>query len=117
MYQYQNQDIETWQELARDNENKTHIHPLLGTYKSASFLTLIKRWGSDGSPITVLKTDLREEAYGDDEILFSYQDDTKTIYAVDIAHRVTCAAHAKMKTRGMAHKYITADVRALPFFK
>lgn len=108
-------EILFWKELARSNRNKAHMDVLLGRYKSEEFRNLIKKWVGNLEGKNVLKTDLHEEAFGEDEILFSLSERGFKIFALDIAEQTTQSAHFVQKEKGFSHQYITADVRNLPF--
>jgi len=107
-------DMVMWEDLARRDGTRSHIYPQLGRYKSDEFLKLVRRWINFNSRIKILKTDLREEAYGEDEILFSLPDG-HDIYGVDISASTVNRAADVMKKKGFSHEYIEADVRELPF--
>ena len=64
-------EVLLWEKVAQNNKNRGHIDSLLGKYKSTEFKNLVQRWVGSFENKRVLKTDLREEAYGDDEVLFS----------------------------------------------
>jgi SAM-dependent methyltransferase len=102
-----------WNSLAKRNTNKTHIDPLIGRYKSDEFLCLVKRWLPNLHQKTILKTDLREEAFGTDEVLFSLPQQECRMFGIDIAPRVVQAASLNPAAR--EHFYIAGDVRNLPF--
>jgi SAM-dependent methyltransferase len=104
-----------WDDLAAKNENKPHIDSILGRYKSREFISIVDRWISDFENKKVLKTDLREEAYGDDEVLFSLSSSKSFFFALDISHETVVRAYIRQASQGLFHKYITADVLAIPF--
>ncbi len=101
--------------IAKSYKSKVHIDSLLGRYKSDEFINLVKKWVDDFDNKKILKTDLREEAFGEDEILFSLSKEGSIFFALDIAEETTQRAYIRQKERGFAHQYITADVRNLPF--
>jgi ubiquinone/menaquinone biosynthesis C-methylase UbiE len=94
---------------------KIHIDNLLGRYKSEEFKNLIKNWVGNLDGKKILKTDLREEAWGEDQILFSLSDSNCACFALDIEEETTKNAYMKQKSLGLFHKYVNADVRELPF--
>ena len=104
-----------WKKLAERNKNKPHIDQVLGKYKSEEFRKLVKKWVNNGGCNKILKTDLREEAFGEDEILFSLSTKNSQICAVDISEETTKNAYIKQKVLNLDHQYVTADVRRLPF--
>ncbi len=106
-----------WQRLAEKDAVSGHVHPSLGRYKSGQFCRLVRRWVPSLEGIRLLKTDLREEAFGTDEVLFSLLEpgERAAVCGMDIAALTTRRARQEACRRGLAHHYVTADVRALPF--
>lgn len=100
---------------ATNNKNKAHIDKVLGRYKSEEFRNLIDKWVGDLKFKRVLKTDLREEAFGEDEILFSLSNRISQFFALDISEETAKKAQIRQREKGLAHTYITADVRYLSF--
>lgn len=92
-----------------------HIDTLLGKYKSEEFMHLIRKWNGNLTQKRVLKTDLREEAFGKDEILFSLPSKNSIFFALDIVEETVRAAYWRQKNKELLHKYVAADVRELPF--
>lgn len=109
------EEKENWTKVAETHLDKTHIDPVLGRYKSDEFIRLVRSWIKTLGNKTVLKTDLREEAYGEDEVLFSLSDKDTMIVAIDITEETTKNAYIKQKENKLGHHYITSDVRNLPF--
>ncbi len=97
------------------NKQKVYIDNVLGRYKNEEFLNLINKWVDNFSGKKVLKTDLWEEAFGDDGILFVSSSRDSAFFALDISIEITKKAHIKQRDRGFMHKYLTADTRNLPF--
>lgn len=108
-------DAQLWDRLARTNKNRSHIDPVFGRYKSEQFCAFATRGHQFRRGEKVLKTDLREEAYGADEVLFSLPDPGLSIFGMDISAEVAGAASAESLKRGSTHHYVTADVRRIPF--
>jgi SAM-dependent methyltransferase len=104
-----------WDKLAKLNKNLPHVDKILGHYKSESFLMILKRWGVDLDGTTILKTDLREEAFGRDEILFSLSSNNTHSFGIDISPIAVLEADKNCRLRGFKCNYSCADVRALPF--
>ena len=104
-----------WDKLAKHNSSKPHIDPALGKYKSDEFMRLVRTWINSLKNKAVLKTDLREEAYGEDEILFSLPVENSTVVAIDIDAETVREATVKQKTRALLHHYLASDARKLPF--
>ena len=108
-------DSRYWNDLVLIEQKKHHIDPVLGRYKSDEFIRLVRAWIQSLENKTVLKTDLREEAYGEDEILFSLSLKNSTVVGIDIAEETVRRATRKQEERSLVHRYITSDVRGLPF--
>jgi len=108
-------EILFWRKFAFSKRTKPHIDAILGKYKSDEFRSIVIKWIGSLRNKKVFKTDLREEAYGEDEILFSLPGKNLNIFAVDIAEETTRKAYLIQKEKGLTQNYITADVRGLPF--
>ena len=92
-----------------------HIDPLLGKYKSREFIKLVREWAGSLDGKRVFKTDLREEAYGEDEILLSLGNEGAVLTGIDISHRTTRDAARRVEEARRIQDVATADVRTLPF--
>jgi ubiquinone/menaquinone biosynthesis C-methylase UbiE len=107
----------TWDELANMSKVSTSLHPVLAEYKKEEFINLIKNWNIAVKEKKILKTDLYEEAFREDEILFSLTKENNKeieVYAIDICEETVRQAKEEMTRRGSEHVYMTADVRSLP---
>jgi len=104
-----------WGKFAKKNKNNPHIDRLLGKYKSKEFISLVRKWLNDLEGKRILKTDLREEAFGEDEVLFSLSTGNTQFFALDISEEITRKADIQQKKRDLKHRYITADIREIPF--
>ena len=104
-----------WNGISAEKKECLDIYPALGRYKSEEFIRLIKKWFNNLGSVKVLKTDLWEEAFGDDQILFSLMSEKIKIFAVDISENITKRASSVKSGKGMCQHYLTADVRSLPF--
>jgi ubiquinone/menaquinone biosynthesis C-methylase UbiE len=77
---------------------------------------LIHDWCGPITGKTILKTDLHEEAYGSDMFLFDFMARDNRVYAVDLSPTTTRYAQRRAQTYKVdASRFITADVRALPY--
>ena len=92
-----------------------HIDRILGRYKAEEFIDLIKRWTDGLVGKRVLKTDLCEEAFGEDQILFSLPSNNLHIFGLDICEETVKTANIRKALNGSSHNYIRADIRNLPF--
>ncbi|MBU1864578.1 MAG: class I SAM-dependent methyltransferase [Candidatus Omnitrophica bacterium] len=104
-----------WNSYAARTRAEPHIDHLLGKYKSEEFINIVKEWTDDLEHKKILKTDLNEEAYGADEILFSFFNDMSQVFALDISKEIVKKAYERQIDKHSNHHYINADVRDLPF--
>jgi len=89
------------------------LDPLAAAQKRNVHLEWIKRNAPPELPIrTVLKTDLFEEAYGQDELLFSLPFDGSLKIGFDVS--APTVARASERGRGRGCLFFNADVRRLP---
>jgi SAM-dependent methyltransferase len=90
-----------------------YLDPLVAEQKREVHLQWIARNVPAGSRIqTLLKTDLFEEAYGQDDLLFWLPFDADVKAAIDIDARTV--AQAAYRVCGSSYRFIPADVRRLP---
>jgi len=102
-----------WEELPGRLRSRGHyLDPFLGRLKHDVYVELIRRWGHEHLSGTVLKTDLFEEAGGPDAWLPAVAGDSRLAIGIDVAAATTEAARANA---GAACRYVTTDVRHLPF--
>ena len=98
-----------------NNSFGAHIDPVLGKYKSREFIKLVWDWAGSLKGTRVFKTDLREEAYGEDEILLSLGGAGAVFTGIDIIHRTALDAACRGTESRRNFDVATADVRMLPF--
>jgi SAM-dependent methyltransferase len=85
-------------------------------FKRAAYLELIHDWCGTVQNKTILKTDLHEEAYGSDMFLFDFMTADNRVHAVDLSPQTLHYAQQRAQTHNVdASRFITADVRALPY--
>jgi SAM-dependent methyltransferase len=87
-----------------------YLDPLVARQKRAKNLSLIRRWAEDRPYHTVLKTDLFEEANGEDDLLPALPAARRAI-GMDLAHRVV--ARARLRYPEGAGLFLTTDVRRI----
>lgn len=99
--------------VGHSNQPNWYLDPLAAAQKREVHLEWITRNLPPGLRIqTVLKTDLFEEAYGRDELLFSLPFDTTLKIGCDVSAAVV--ARAAHRPSDSACRFINADVRHLP---
>ena len=85
----------TWDDVATREAPSWYLDPLVGRQKGRANIDLISRWTSDRSVNSVLKTDLFEEAYGDDQILNGLFPEAKLVCAFDHSAGTVSTAAAR----------------------
>ncbi|MFH1397504.1 MAG: methyltransferase domain-containing protein [Candidatus Omnitrophota bacterium] len=108
-------DNSLWRRFAKKKITESGIDRTLGRYKSREFREILQKWSPALERKNLLKTDLCEEAFGEDELLFSLSESGSSIFALDVAADTAIRANIKQRLRGLKQKYIAADVRNLPF--
>lgn len=104
-----------WDRFATNRKIFLHIDPVLGAYKSEEFLNLVKKSDIELKGKKIFKTDLCEEALGEDQVLFSLTEPNMLVYASDISEKIVKKAIHRKEARNLCHNYLTADVRNIPF--
>jgi SAM-dependent methyltransferase len=103
-----------WDRVGRDIEGvKAYRSPLLGRVKRAAYLALVWDWGGAAPGGRALKTDLFEEALGQEAFLDELGPGGERRVGMDIS-RAT-ARRAKLGGKGGSSSFVVADVRRLPF--
>ncbi len=90
-----------------------YLDPLVASQKREEFQRLIKAWDRASGLRTVLKTDLFEEANGEDQLLFDSFRQVPLVVGIDIDEAVVGAA--RRKSAGSGVHSLVSDVRDLPF--
>jgi SAM-dependent methyltransferase len=99
--------------MYRPAQPNWYLDPLVAVQKRDVHLQWIARNIPAGSRIrTVLKTDLFEEAYGEDQLLFSLPFDADLKAGIDID--AGTVARAARRDRARSNRFVQADVRRLP---
>jgi SAM-dependent methyltransferase len=101
-----------WDAVAQEMAAQTHyLDPFLAEMKRSAHERLIARWGGLPPRIRVLKTDLFEEAMGDDGLLAGLSGEGRQVLGIDLSPEI--AHRATVRRVGAAH--VAAGVSALPF--
>ncbi|MFH1519723.1 MAG: methyltransferase domain-containing protein [Candidatus Omnitrophota bacterium] len=108
-------DKQIWNDDYVHSSEKLPMDLALGRYKADEFIYLVACWIGNLEGKRILKTDLREEAFGEDQILFSLPVTDSQICALDICTATVQKARMRQVDKGFRHDYINADVRKLPF--
>lgn len=104
-----------WDSVA-EKTGKYHLEKNIAIYKKDEHIKIIKNWGGDFKDKKILKTDLYEDAFGDDSFLFWLLSYNSEIFGMDVSQRVASKTKSRFKKLNSDFKnYITADVRNCAF--
>ncbi|MGA2154413.1 MAG: class I SAM-dependent methyltransferase [Bryobacteraceae bacterium] len=101
----------TWESVARDPHPSAYLDPLVARQKREAHLQLVRRWLRGLNPQSVLKTDLFEEAFGEDRVLLDLAPNARHTVGIDIAATTVIAARRHCSAAGFS--FLVSDVRAL----
>ncbi len=90
-----------------------YLDPLVASQKREEFQRLISSWSRSSGLRAVLKTDLFEEAHGEDQLLFDSFREVPLVVGIDIDEAVVGEAHRRSAGSGVFS--LVSDVRDLPF--
>jgi SAM-dependent methyltransferase len=106
-------DASQWAAVASQAAPSWYLDPLVGRQKREVHQRFLRDCARGLAPRTVLKTDVFEEAFGPDQILFDLQPEARLTVGMDIAREA--AAGAAGRAPGSGFSFLVADVRRLPF--
>jgi SAM-dependent methyltransferase len=101
-----------WDRLGHRKQPSWYLAPEVARQKRELNLGLIHRWAA-GAPQRILKTDLFEEAFGEDQLLGGLFPPDRGVYACDVAH--TTARAAALRFPELAGGLLVMDVRRPAF--
>jgi SAM-dependent methyltransferase len=101
-----------WDQVAQNTNPSWYLDPLVALQKREEHLACARKWWPASSPKRVLKTDLFEEAYGQDSLLPDLFPDASMRIAMDVA--TTTVRNARAHCDATPAFFLTADVRSLP---
>lgn len=121
-----------WENLGQKKQPNWYLDPLVAQSKKREHRRLIERWLKGGIPARLLKTDLFEEAFGEDQLLFDFSSEVQK-FGIDLAY--STVKYAKARASGFdasnldvqnpdtpgsggsiaSFHFAVADLRALPF--
>lgn len=108
-------DVHYWDSVAEDMQ-EYHLDRDIAIYKRYEHIKIIKEWGSGLKGKRILKTDLFEEAFGDDHFLFWLLGESRDTFGMDISHKI--ASRAKSRSEGFNTEFkncIASDIRNSAF--
>ena len=98
----------TWDQVARKEQPTWFLDPLVARQKREKNLALVRPWIEAGRGKTVLKTDLFEEANGEDDLLPELAHGNRVI-AMDVS--AVTASRARKRYSIDAALFLATDVR------
>ena len=108
-------DAAYWDSVSR-RIARSPLEREVALYKKSEHLRLIKEWAGSLEGKKILKTDLFEEALGEDQFLFSLLDETQDVFGMDISPEFAGRAkRAALKSRLDFRKCVVMDVRNCAF--
>lgn len=97
-------------------EGRYHLDEFVCEQKKNIHIDLIRRWADITSSGKTLKTDLFEEALGQDQFLFDLAKTNGNIIGMDISDEIVSRAKKNSRQYGSDWgEYVCCDVRHLPF--
>lgn len=96
---------------SHSDSSSWYLDPLVALQKREVHLQLMRDWAGDGSPARLLKTDLFEEANGDDHILFDAAPSPVRLFGCDLSSAT--ARRAARRFAGADAGLFCSDVRHL----
>jgi SAM-dependent methyltransferase len=102
-----------WDQVAEKAEPSWYLDPLVAKQKREVHQALVRKWLPSVACPTILKTDLFEEAFGDDHLLCDLAAAARQVIGIDIAERTVSQAKSNATFRRSA--FAVGDVRQLPF--
>jgi len=106
---------ERWERLFEKDEGEGSIDQCLGRIKRQAFFRFLLKHAGGLEGRVILKTDLREEAHGEDRIFGEEVFARSSCYGVEISFRTARQALLAQKEVTARQSPVVADVRALPF--
>ena len=100
-----------WSEISDREEPSWYLDPLVAEQKRTVHLGVCRRWSPGGAKLA-LKTDLFEEAFGEDALLPDLYGTSETWLAMDLAELTV--RKARLREPRPAARFLVADARRLP---
>jgi SAM-dependent methyltransferase len=101
-----------WEKVAAQDAPSWYLDPLVARQKRDLHLELIERWTAGCHPSRVLKTDVFEDAFGEDHILADLLPGARIRIGMDVAP--TTVEHARSRCAAASACFFAGDVRRLP---
>jgi SAM-dependent methyltransferase len=101
---------ESWEYLSSKLEPSWYLDPITAKQKREIHLKLIAKWSEGMQVQSILKTDLFEEAFGDDSLLDALFPNARLVCGMDAAFP---AARKALQRHGQMIRAMTCDIRSL----
>lgn len=105
---------EYWDAAFNSNKAICLHHKEYYRYRTAQMNQLLEKWVGSAANLTVLKTDLWNEAIGHDDALSFFKNHCRVLFGIDISRKVTNAAYKNFKC-ATPFKFLHGDIQNLPF--
>jgi SAM-dependent methyltransferase len=105
---------EYWDSIA-EKMNSLYVKNPFFQHKRNEVLRLINKWGKNNRDLTILKTDLYEEALEPDHLLFNLAKKNGKVWGLDISPRLVRMARQRARQEGVHLSLCVSDVRRLAF--
>jgi SAM-dependent methyltransferase len=102
-----------WDGIGQKSKPSWYLDPLVAEQKREAHLACARGWWPASPPKRLLKTDLFEEAYGQDCLLPDLLQGAVSAIGMDVAF--TTVRNASRHFAAASARFVTADVRLLPF--
>jgi SAM-dependent methyltransferase len=103
----------SWDSVAAKPAPSWYLDQVVAEQKRKIHLSLVQRWTQDLNPRTVLKTDLFEEAFGTDHVLFDLAPGAELVVGIDVAQATVAGARQRGPQTGFS--FLASDVQNLAF--
>lgn len=108
--------IKQWDQVARSWPSRGYDNEILAEYKRKTYFNLLMRWTDVANSQSILKTDLFEEAFGQEQFLSDIARVNKRLVGIDLSNEVVDRARKQAKGYGLEeNRFICCDIRQLPF--
>lgn len=101
-----------WEDLGRRAQPNWYLDPLVAQWKKRDHMKFLRRWMPGSPPARILKTDLFEEAFGEDALLFDLFP-VGMVCGMDLS--ASTVRQAGKKAPEARYHFSVGDLRRLPF--
>lgn len=112
-------DRKYWDKVAREIASAPayHLDQVMAVHKRQVHRDLLDRWCRDLEGARILKTDLFEEALGDDQVVLDWpgRPAGAAVFGADLSHEIATRARRRADEGGRGLPVTVGDARTLPF--